>query len=200
MTRDCRRLHCGNAVGFTVVGMLVAFVVLGLVLSPLIRTLLTAQEGFVKSRQRAQTASSVRYAHLALTRFLRNAGSSPYSVAIEGIDPDPRGDGAFDDVRLRADFNPADGDTDDPGEDLTFYVRADTMFMRSGYGAEQPYLIGVDSLAFEYYDWKGDVISDPDRVTERAASARLVVRGRVGPAANPSVRTLTGRVRLRNGG
>jgi type II secretory pathway pseudopilin PulG len=187
-------------VGFTLVGMMVAFVVLGLVLSPLIRTLLTAQEGFVRSRQRAQTASSVRYAHLALTRFLRNAGSSPYGVPIQGIDPDPRGDGVFDDIRLRADFNPADGDTDDPGEDVTFYVRADTMFMRSANGVEQPYLIGVDSLAFEYFDWRGDVITNPDRVAERAASARLVVRGQAGPAAKPSIRTLAGQVRLMNGG
>ncbi len=200
MTRQSSRCRCGNAAGFTVVGMMVAFVVLGLVLSPLVRTLLTAQEGFVISRQRAQTAGSVRYAHLALTRFMRNAGSSPYRVPIEGIDPDPRRDGRFDDVRLRADYNPADGDTDDLGEDLTFYVRADTLFMRSGADLEQPYLIGVDSLAFEYYDRKGKLITDPDRVTERAASARVVVRGTVGSVENPSVRTLEGHVRLRNGG
>lgn len=200
MIRISSRSRNGNAAGFTIVGMLVAFVILGLVMSPLIHTLLTAQEGFVRSRQRARTASSIRYAHLALTRFLRNAGTSPYSVPITGIDPDPRGDGVFDDVRIRADFNPADGDTDDLAEDLTFYVRADTMFMRSGGdGVEQPYLIGVDSLAFEYFDWNGNVITDRDRVAEHAASARVVVRGRAGPAA-PTVRTLAGLVRLRNGG
>lgn len=201
MTRQSLRYRSGNAAGFTVVGMMVAFVVLGLVLSPLVRTLLTAQEGFVISRQRAQTAGSVRYAHLALTRFMRNAGSSPYRVPIEGIDPDPRRDGRFDDVRLRSDYNPADGDTDDLGEDLTFYVRADTLYMRSGSAdLEQPYLVGVDSLAFEYYDRNGTLITDPVRVTERAASARVVVRGTVGSAENPTVRTLTGHVRLRNGG
>ncbi len=201
MTRTSWRSRCGDAAGFTIVGMIVAFVVLGFVLSPLVRTLLTAQEGFVRSRQRTQTANSVRYAHLALTRYMRNAGSSPYLVPIEGVDPDPRRDGVFDDVRLRADYNPADGDTDDPGEDLTFYVRADTMFLRSGGdGVEQPYLIGVDSLAFEYYDWNGVMITDANRVTERAASALVVVRGRAGPAARLSVRTLAGLVRLRNGG
>jgi len=200
MTRTSWRSCCGDAAGFTIVGMIVAFVVLGFVLSPLVRTLLTAQEGFVTRRQRTQTAGSVRYAHLALTRYMRNAGSSPYRVPIEGVDPDPRRDGVFDDVRLRADYNPADGDTDDPGEDLTFYVRADTMFMRSGGGVEQPYLIGIASLAFEYYDWNGVVITDPDRVTDRAASARIVVRGRVGPADKPSARVLSGHVRLRNGG
>jgi len=200
MMNSSLRSRCRSGAGFTIVGMLVAFVILGLVMSPLIHTLVTAQEGFVKSRQRARTASSVRYAHLALTRFLRNAGSSPYSVAIAGIDPDPRGDGVFDDVRIRADYNPADGDTDDLAEDLTFYVRADTMFMRSGSdGVEQPYLIGVDSLAFEYYDWNGNVITNRDRVTERAASVRIVVRGPAGPGA-PAVRTLAGLVRLRNGG
>ncbi len=190
-----------DAAGFTIVGMIVAFVVLGMVLSPLIRTLLTAQQGFVASRQRAQAAGSVRYAHLALTRYMRIAGSSPFGTPIEAIDPDPRGDGAFDDIRLRADYNPADGDTDDLNEDLTFYLRADTMFVRSGAdGLEEPYLVGVDSMAFKYYDRDGAEITDPDHVWPRAASVRVVVRASAPPQARPTVRVLAGHVRLRNGG
>lgn len=190
-----------SAAGFTVVGMIVAFFILGLMLSPLLRTLLTAQRGFVWSRQRSQVAGSVRYAQLSLTRYMRIAGSSPYGASFRGIDPDPRGDGLFDDVRLRADYNPADGDTDDRGEDLTFYVRGDTMFVTFGAdGVEEPYLVGVDSLAFEYYDRDGAVITDPDRVAGWAASARVVVRGRAESEVRPTVRVLAGYVRLRNGG
>ena len=196
--RDCR---FRDTAGFSVIGMIVAFVILGVMLSPLLRTLMTVQQSFVRSRQRSQVAGRVRYAQLSLTRFMRIAGSNPYGASFTAIDPDPRGDGLFDDVRLRADYNPADGDTDDLGEDLTFYVRGTTMFVRFGAdGVEEPYLVGIDSLAFEYYDRDGSVITDPDRVAGWATSVRMVVRGRAESEQRPAVLVLAGLVHLRNGG
>jgi hypothetical protein len=180
-------------------GMIVSLSLLGVTLAPLIGTLLSAQDGFVWSRQRARTAGSVRYAHLSLTRFMRIAGSSPFGGSVDGIDPDPQGDGNFNDIRIRADYNPADGDTDDSGEDLTFFVRADTMFVRSGAGAaEEPYLIGVDSLKFEYYDRDGVQIIDPGRVASRAISARVTIHATGEGRREPTERLLAGTVRLRN--
>lgn len=190
--------HAGRAAGFSTMGMIVAIMLLGFLLSPLLGTIISAQHGFVASRQRARAAGNVRYAHLALTRFMRLAGSSPLGVPVEGIDPDPDGDGEFNDIRLRADYNPPDGDTDDPGEDLVFYLRGDTMFVRPGTaGAEEPYLIGVDSLAFEYYDREGDPITDANRAASRALSARVTIRAR-GDGGEPRERVLSGAVRLRN--
>ncbi len=190
----------GRAAGFSTLGMIVAITLLGLLLAPMLGTIVSAQRGFVSSRDRARAAGSVRYAHLALTRFMRLAGSSPVGLPLPGIDPDPDGDGVFNDVRLRSDYNPADGDVDDPGEDLVFFLRADTMYVRSGVdGEDEPYLIGVDSLAFEYYDRDGALIVDPDRVASRAISAHLTIRGRGDRHYDPSERMLTGRVRLRNG-
>ena len=193
-----RRLVAASSAGFSTIGMIVALVLLGLVMAPLLGTVLAAQRGFVTSRQRAQVTSSARYAHLALTRLIRAAGSSPV-VPVTGIDPDPNDDGVFDDIRLRADFNPPDGDVDDLGEDVTYYLRADTMFMRSGDGAEQLYLIGVDSLAFEYFDRDGDPITDRDRVGQRAYSARITLRARSETYHELAERVLVGIVRLRNG-
>lgn len=194
----CVRYDRGTA-GFSTLGMVVALVLLGFLLSPLLGTVLTAQRGFVESRERARAAGSARYAHLALTRFMRIAGSNPIGGSMNGIDPDPLGDGDFNDIRLRADYNPPDGDTRDAGEDLMFYLRGDTMFMRPGSGDEEPYLIGVDSLAFEYYDRDNVLITDPAKVPSRSISARVVIRARGEGRGAPSIRTLEGRVRLRNG-
>lgn len=181
--------------------MIVSLVLLGVFLSPLLGTVIGAQRGFVTSQQRARAAGNVRYAHLALTRVMRAAGSSPVAGSVQAIDPDPDGNGIFDDVRLRADFNLADGDTDDLGEDLTYFVRADTMFVRPGAAAqEQPYLIGVDSLAFDYFDRDGIPITDASRIISRGAiSARITVRARSEVYDHEAERVLIGRVRFRNG-
>jgi type II secretory pathway pseudopilin PulG len=199
---DQRRSNgvAGRRAGFSTIGMIVAFVLLGLLLAPMLGTILSAQRGFVASRDRARAAGSVRYAHLALTRFMRLAGSSPIGLPLPGIDPDPDGNGFFDDVRLRSDYNPPDGDLDDPGEDLTFFLRADTMFVKSGNdGDEEPFLIGVDSLAFEYFDRDGLVISDPARIGPRAMTVDVTIRARGDRYVDAAERTLSGLVRLRNG-
>lgn len=199
MTERLGRRFGHRCDGFSTLGMIVALLLLGLLLSPLLGTVVSAQRGFVENRERARAAGSARYAHLALTRFMRLAGSNPVGTGVQGIDPDPLGDGQFNDVRLRADYNPPDGDTADPGEDLIFYLRMDTMFVRPGTGDEEPYLIGVDSLAFEYYDRNGALITDPTRVSSRAIVARVMIRSRGDGHGDPSIRNLEGKVRLRNG-
>lgn len=75
------------------------------------------------------------------------------------------------------------------------------MFVRFGVdGVKEPYLVGVDSLAFEYHDRDGTVITDPGRVAGWAASARMVVRGRVESEQRPAVLVFAGPVHLRDGG
>lgn len=186
--------------GLTTLGMIISLVLLGLFLSPLIGTIIGAQRGFVTTQGRARATSNVRYAHLALTRVLRAAGSNPIAGGVQAIDPDPDADGIFNDVRLRSDFNPPDGDTNDPGEDLRYYLRADTMYVQPDGGAEQPYLIGVDSLAFEYYDRDGVAITDAARIASRGAiSAQITLRARSRTYQGEAERVLVGHVRFRNG-
>ncbi|NIR46075.1 MAG: hypothetical protein GWN99_16735 [Gemmatimonadetes bacterium] len=187
--------------GFSTLGMIVALLLLGVLLAPMLGTIIAAQDGFVDSRERARAVGNVRYAHLALTRYMRLAGSSPVGLPLPGIDPDPDANGAFDDVRLRADYNPPDGDTDDLGEDLTFYVAADTMYVQTGGEDDttEPYLIGVDSLAFEYFDRYGVLITDPDKVGTHAISAAVTIRAVGERSFEPTERLIHGEVRLRNG-
>ncbi len=176
--------------------MLVSFLLLGLLLSPVVGTIVKAQRGLVASRDRSTAVNSQRHAHLMLSRYIRLAGGSPTGVPVSGIDPDPDGNGSFDSVRLRADFNPPDGDTADPGEDLVFFVRGDTMLVsESGTGGEEPYLVGVEALRFEYFDRDGLLLTDPDRIASRALAAQVTIQSR-GPGGR--ARSISGAVRLRN--
>lgn len=186
----------GGTAGFSAVGMLVSFVLLGALLSPLVGTIVRAQRGLLASKDRSTAVNSERHAHLTLARYFRLAGVSPTGVPVSGLDPDPDGNGRFDSVRLRADFNPPDGDTADPGEDQTFFVRGDTMLVREpGTGGEEPYLVGVEGLRFEYFDRDGDPLTDPGRIATRALAARVTIESR-GPGGR--LRSISGVVRLRN--
>ncbi len=201
MTRKPPSRILGPKAGFSTVGALVALVLSGLVLSQLLGMVIHSQRGFIQSNAAASAAGSARHAHLVLTRLLRMAGSDPQGVSIQGIDPDPLGHDVFDNIRLRADYNPPDGDIQDPGEDLTLWLRADTMLVQWGANAPaEPYLFGVDSLAFEYFDGTGALITEADRVATQAASIRLTVRGLGEAHDERREQLLVGRVKLRNGG
>ncbi len=184
--------------GYSTITMLVALTLLVLVLGPVLGTVLSGQRGFVSSWEKTRTADAARYAHLALTRQMRFAGSHPVGSPVQGIDPDPRGDGVFDDIRLRADYNPPDGDINDPGEDVTYWVSGDTLFVQEAGNPEEPHLLGVDSLAFEYYDRDGVVITDPDLVPARTVSVKVTVRARTTLRDETMDQVLVGQVRLRN--
>lgn len=187
--------------GFSTVGALVTLVLSGLVLGQLLSMVITSQRGFISSNATGSAASSARHAHLALARLLRVAGSDPHGISIQGIDPDPLNHGVFDNVRLRADYNPPDGDILDPGEDVTLWLSADTVRVRWGADAPaQPYLFGVDSLAFEYFDRKGGSIGEAEKIRSQATSVRLTVRGVAYGYGERREQLLIGRVKLRNGG
>lgn len=188
--------------GFSTIAAIVYLTLVGLLMAPLIATVVSAQRGFVEANEAVETTGSVRFAHLALTRQIRMAGSHPMGPKIGGIDPDPNGNGSFDDVRVRADYNPPDGDTDDVGEDLTFYVSADTLYvLRQPSATVEPYVVGIDSLKFEYYDREGLELTDVSKIQQRAIGIQVTVHGQGEPLwGEVTEREVTGYVRLRNSG
>ncbi len=201
MTRGRWARATRSQAGFSTVGALVTLALSGLVLAQLMSMVIDSQRGFILSSASGSAASSARHAHLALTRLLRLAGSDPQGIAIQGIDPDPLSHGVFDNVRLRADYNPPDGDILDPGEDVTFWLSADTLLVQWGADAPaEPYLFGVDSLAFEYFDRSGGSIVEAERIPSRAELVRLTVRGVAYGHGERRQQLLVGRVKLRNGG
>ena len=76
--------------------------------------------------------------------------------------PDPDGNGVFDSVRVRADWNPRDGDFDDPYEDVLFVVANGMLWKREPTDAALvSFGDSVQSLRFTYTNQNGGPLANP---------------------------------------
>ncbi|MDX1744525.1 MAG: prepilin-type N-terminal cleavage/methylation domain-containing protein [Halobacteriales archaeon] len=139
--------------GFTLVEMLIAIVILGVVLVAVLGLVLSAQGEYVRQRDINRGQDALRNAEASITTALRSAKADPYETGSALLDPDPSGDGDFDDLRVVSDFNPADGDVADPLEDIEFWLDSDTLMVRWQSGGDSEALAyPVEDLRFTYYD------------------------------------------------
>jgi prepilin-type N-terminal cleavage/methylation domain-containing protein len=151
--------------GFTLVELLASLAVLGIVLAATMNTLARAQRSYTQQRDIAIGQSTMRAAELVVTRVLRGARNDPLKSGTKGIDPDPRGTGRFDNIRVLSDFNPGDGDAADPLEDIELYVENDTLFVRwQADAAPQPMVAPVRSMRFEYFATDGAPLTTADQI------------------------------------
>jgi hypothetical protein len=92
-----------------------------------------------------------------LVQVMRSARADPLAAGVGLLDPDPDGNGVFDDVRVRGDVsNPSDGDAADAMEDVGIRLDADTLKVRWSTGAaEQAVAFPVNLIRFEYYALDG---------------------------------------------
>lgn len=81
-----------------------------------------------------------------------------------------------DNLRVRSDFNPADGVLDDPMEDIVIYVSGDTLYYRDmGRGAsDEPQFHSIESVTFELLDANGA----PTAVADSVRQVRMTISGR----------------------
>jgi prepilin-type N-terminal cleavage/methylation domain-containing protein len=163
MTRQSRRKRTRR--GFTIVELLASLAVLGVVLGATMSAMVRAQRSYTQQRDLANGQNAMRSAELVVTRVLRGARNDPLRLGAAGIDPDPRGTGRFDNVRVASDFNPGDGDTNDPLEDIELYVERDTLFVRWQAGAAaQALATPVQSMRFEYFATDGAALTTVDQL------------------------------------
>ena len=113
-----RRLARGarSRAGFTLTELLVSMTLLSVVMGSVVSVITTVQRDYARQRTRDGSMTAVRSAELLIGRVFRTAGADPNKVGVVGISAQPNGTGS---VRVRADFNPADGDTNDDLEDVT---------------------------------------------------------------------------------
>lgn len=153
--------------GFTLVEALIALTLLTVVMGALFAVIIRAQRDYVRQRDAVRAHEGLRMAEGAITAVLRSAGSDPYDRGGAGIDPDPLGHGAFDNLRVVSDFNPADADAEDEYEDVEIWIDADTLMARWQADEDaRPMVYPVESLEFWYYDENGDVITDADLISD----------------------------------
>ena len=96
-------------------------------------------------------------------------------AVVEGGHPFALAHGVFDNIRVRSDFNPADGDIADPLEDALVYTSADTLYVRWRAGTPpQAVAYPVRSIRFEYFAADNTPIVTPALIPS-AAKAKYTI-------------------------
>ena len=131
---------------------------LSVVMGSVVSVITHVQRDYVRQRTRDDSMTAVRSAELLIGRVLRTAGADPNKIGIVGIVGQPNGSGS---LRVRADFNPADGDTNDDLEDVTFDMNGTELRVKwRGTGISAPLVSPISSLSFEYYRRDGTQLTN----------------------------------------
>ena len=161
-----------NRAGFTLAELLVSMTLLSVVMGSVVSVITQVQRDYARQRTRDGAMTTVRSAELLLGRVFRTAGADPNKVGITGITAQPNGAGS---VRIRADFNPADGDTNDDLEDVTVDLSGSDMRVKwLGTGSPFTLVSPVSALTFEYYRRDGTQLTNLAHA-DSAKRVRIVI-------------------------
>ncbi|HEY7473089.1 MAG TPA: prepilin-type N-terminal cleavage/methylation domain-containing protein [Gemmatimonadota bacterium] len=147
--------------GFTLIEMLVAMVIVGIMGIALVGFLRAQHQTVVRQNTGVLATQNARAAVDMLARELRNAGYSPRGTVsgahLTTIDGDS--------VGWTSDMN-ADGDTLDSStgkwdERVAYYVQGSSLMRAASGGTGAPVTDNVDSLRFAFFDGAGAATADP---------------------------------------
>jgi prepilin-type N-terminal cleavage/methylation domain-containing protein len=183
--------------GFTLIELMASMLLLAIIGGAITSVLIRTQRSYVEQRESSRAHETARALEQLISRFVRTARTNPFGTANTAIDPNPLARATWDNVRLRGDFNPADGDLADQFEDVLIYRQGDTVFVRwEAAGAAEPIATSVSQLLFRYYAMNGTQITNPAAIGT-AARVRVTISVR-GDIRSPKVATREAWVNLRN--
>ncbi len=171
-TNTCKRCH-----GFSLVELLVAMAITGVVMAAVFKIYTTQQDSYLVQEQVAEMQQNGRIAKYVMTREIRMAGHDPTGLAGEGFisaggniihfTMDITGgesDGIDNDGDLSIDEADEDynGEITFPGDDITYSVSAGSLLRNDGSG-NQSVVENIDAIGFAYaFDNDGDGSLDTD--------------------------------------
>ena len=178
-----------SSAGFTLIDMLIAFAIVGVVMGAVLMILSQGQATFVTQTEQAEQMQKMRIALDQITRVLRQAGNDPLKKL--PVPPVVPGQGS---VLIHADIsgsvpsttgNPLERTGDPDGLLNTIYEVVTVTYdpwtkqvlCDVGYGS-QVTADEVDSLTFTFYDINGVVTPDPARITR----VKVTMAGRAAQA------------------
>lgn len=145
--------------GFTLIELLVTSIILLTVLGIVGRIFSDSDRVYRTQRQYVEIRGSAASALEMIVRLIRQAGETQNPL---GIWPDPDNNGALDTIRLVADWNPRNGVTTDPYEDVTFSAAGGTLFKREPADAGPvAFADRVASVTFSYVSPGGVAVANP---------------------------------------
>lgn len=162
ISRSVRR-ECG----FTLVEFMIAMAITTGVLGASVVLATQVQQAYTSQMDDAALEQEVRYTLDWIARYLRSAGSNPYSCPVfQAIWTDPNGNGEDDDVRVQADVNPPDADCTDGEEDVTIALDPvnDVITLDTGAGAVAMTDPIISDLEFTYLNSLRNVTTNESQI------------------------------------
>ncbi len=181
--------------GMTVVELMVALVIFGVIIGVVFGFLTEARQSYTSTRQKAQYQQGLRAVMSLVTREVRSAGCDPRGSGFERF---PVAD--VNQFRCRMDLN-ADTDAIDtnPDEDITYSFNPGTGELSRDVGAGATVILrGLTNVNFNYFDEDGNLLNAvPLSATDRA-SIRSVDLVMIGETDKHEPVTYTTRIAVRN--
>lgn len=167
-----RERRFGQARGFSLVELLIVTAVMIVVLGMIGSLMITTQRQYMSQQALIDASNNARVVLDLMLRLARVAGNNPEEISFEPIHPDPDGNSQMDSIRLRADWNPIDGDISDAYEDMIFSTSNGVLWIQRPSDDEPVEFVDrVESLTFSYKDSNGADISSSDAVANRDSIA-----------------------------
>jgi len=160
--------------------LMVAMLVAGIVMAGVYSAYYSQQKSFVVQDELAEMQQNLRAAMFFMAREIRMAGCNPTGGADAGIETKEDGTINFTmDLRGKDPDDPADGDTSDPNENIT-YTLADLdgngvlEIVRDTGSGQQVVAENIDALDFRYLDENGAITASAMLV--RSVQITIVAR------------------------
>jgi hypothetical protein len=142
-----------NERGFSLIETLVVTVILIIALGIATQLFVQGNGAYAAQRDFDEARSNATATIDMMVRLLRSADT---------IVPDPDGNLVADSIRIVGDWNPRDGDTNDPYEDVLFTVAGGVLFKREpSDAAPVAFAERVGSLRFTYRNSAGTLLATP---------------------------------------
>jgi prepilin-type N-terminal cleavage/methylation domain-containing protein len=182
--------------GFTILELIISMVLLGIMLAALFGTVTRTQQRYVEHRISTRSHETLGFVEQTMTRLFRSARADPKEVKLSGIHPNPLGHITWDNVLIRSDFNPPDGDVDDMMEAVLVATANDTLFVRwQKNGAITAAAYPVRSIRFEYYSTGGVLMTNAVDIPTGAARVKFTITVPGKPGAPLVTRTTWASIR-----
>lgn len=179
-----RRPHAG----FTIVELMVALAILGIVSTAAFGIFVSLSRGYTRTNVAAESQQDLRLTIDFMVRDIRMAGLDPLKTRVFGVTT-----ALNDSLVFTADRN-LNGDLEVPDEQIAYQFAGGTLTMNDG-GTTATLCDGITDFAFTYFDGDGAVTNEAEQV--RSVFIRVATENPAG--GNQRVARAYGtRVRCRN--
>ncbi len=164
-----------GAPGFTLLEVLIAMAIGGLLLGAVISTFILQSKAYDVQEQMTEMVQTARAAMDMIGREVRMAGYDPTGAGFDGVAYHSAKLQLLADLRGASATDPPDGDTDDPNENITYvYDSKNLQIDRNTGGGNQPFAENIEAFGFTYLDKDGH----PTATTADIRQIRVTITAR----------------------